>query len=285
MSSSRRTLRKSNLRPHRWILAGVAAAILSVAALLAAQSLTGSTKPAASMTSGSPAVKGAAAQAPASSPSPSSSSQVDFPVHSAITATFFYGGEASSADNNWQTNTETAWCGNWSHCFGGSDNPFRRQHNGDWPIGFKPKENPFYFALPCADFDAQGLRPDYVNSTRGNQQFKALTHGAPLSEDGSLLKNQWVKIVAGGHTVFAQWEDTGPFAKASDNNCQYIFGGPNAKPDNQFGEHAGIDVSPAVKNRLNMGGSATVSWQFVLPDQVPDGPWNEIVTTSGPYWP
>lgn len=271
--------------PIRLLLASAAAVLTAL--LVVAVSLTGSTKPAASpVTSGSPTVKGAATQTQSITPKPSSSvSQIDLPVHSRIIATFFYGGEASSADNNWQTNTATAWCDDWSHCFGGSDTPFSRQHNGDWPSGFKPRENPFYVALPCSDFGNTGLRSDYVKFAQTNQQFKALTHDAPLSEESSLLKNLWVKITAGSHTVYAQWEDSGPFAQASDNDCAYVFGGSNAKPDNQFGERAGIDVSPAVKNRLGMDGSATVSWQFVLPDQVPSGPWSQIVTKSGPYWP
>ena len=73
-------------------------------------------------------------------------------------ATNFWCGEAADADNDFISNAPSAWCDDWVESFGGIDDP---QHRGGYlPAGFQPKENPFYVALPFADYDDEGVRPN-----------------------------------------------------------------------------------------------------------------------------
>jgi len=59
-----------------------------------------------------------------------------------------------------------------------------------------------------------------------------------------------------------------------------VFGDADV-PLNTFDTVAGLDVSPAVWHRLGMTDNALTEWRFVEESEVPDGPWTEIVTTSG----
>ncbi|HSE29279.1 MAG TPA: hypothetical protein VLA77_01705 [Candidatus Saccharimonadales bacterium] len=205
-----------------------------------------------------------------------------YPDHTNIIATIFYGGEVESEDNNWQTNEETAYCSDWKHCFGGVDDPDSRQHDGAWPSGFKPRENPFYASLPCNEFNENG-------ETSG---FMAIKNQIPWSTDrpeGSALKNRWVQITLNDKTVYAQIEETGPFETGSEteNDCEYVFSTTDQRPKTQFGLKAGLDVSPATALALGLNidaGFGVVDWRFVDDNDVPIGPWREIVTTSAPYW-
>jgi hypothetical protein len=43
---------------------------------------------------------------------------------------------------------------------------------------------------------------------------------------------------------------------------------------------AGLDVSPAVWDYLRMTDNGLTSWRFVNAADLPNGPWNEIITTS-----
>lgn len=236
-----------------------------------------------------PVVPVAVSVSASSVPSSSPPAVWKYAVHTNIVGTYFYGGEPQSADNNFQTNEETAWCGKWSHCFGGVDDPKHRQHGNAWPAKFKPKENPFYVALPCSDYDTKGLNAGFMKFAKQVPWVTLNPDGTPAISDGiSVLKNRWVKIVAGDKTVYAQWEDTGPFENPTDNDCGYVFGSDAVRPANEFGLHAGIDLSPATLYALGApigAGEITVSWCFVDETDVPSGTWSEITTTSGPYWP
>ena len=57
----------------------------------------------------------------------------------------------------------------------------------------------------------------------------------------------------------------------------------DARPANTDYNGAGMDVSPALNGCLGFeslnGASDRVNWQFVDDENVPDGPWLEIVTT------
>ncbi|MDP2671458.1 MAG: hypothetical protein Q8P13_03290 [bacterium] len=191
-----------------------------------------------------------------------------YPLHRNIVATYFYVGELAGPDNDFISNTKSAWDGAWEKHFGGVDDPAHR--NGYWPAGFKPKENPFYFALPYGEFDEVGLK---ANAKTVYWYDKNL----PLGK--SLLKNRWVKISRAGKVCYAQWEDVGP---NDSDDVNYVFG--SAKSKNTFGLRAGIDLSPAVRDFLDLGDSGKVSWQFVNDADVPPGPWKQIVTTSNPSW-
>lgn len=195
------------------------------------------------------------------------SSSRSYPIHHNIIATYFWVGEAAGPDNDFISNTQSAWDIQWVQRFGGVDDPKNRK--GYFPAAFTPKENPFYFALPYGDYDEFGLKD---NSTKIYWYSKVGTNK-------SLLKNRWAKISSNGRTCYAQWEDVGP---NEDNDLSYVFG--SSKPKNTWGAKAGIDVSPAVRDCLKGGEVFKVSWQFVEANQVPSGPWKQIITKSDPNW-
>ena len=62
----------------------------------------------------------------------------------------------------------------------------------------------------------------------------------------------------------------------------YVFG--DKKPKNNTNDHAGLDVSPAVKDYLTLSDIDKVDWRFIDEDEVPDGPWKSTITTSDVYW-
>lgn len=157
------------------------------------------------------------------------------------------------------------WDNDWQSNFGGVDDPYRR--NGFWPADFKPRENPFYVALPYGEFD----------STHGNM-LRADALNIPWYRHGltPLLKNRWVEINFSERTCFAQWEDVGP---SEVDDFDYVFGRARI-PRNTFGLKAGFDVSPAVWHYLEMKDNEVTAWRFVNATDVPPGPWTEIITTS-----
>jgi hypothetical protein len=203
-----------------------------------------------------------------------------YPVHRNIVATVFWIGEGSNEDTGFITNEISAWDDRWLEHYGGVDDPERR--NGYHPAGFTPKENPFYFDVPYNDFQESGeRRPD---AHRVVPWAGERAHWGPRD---SMVKNRWVKIMREGRTCYAQWEDAGP---THYDDVDYVFG--TARPRNErtprFANGTGMDVSPAVRDCLGFQGinnaENRVDWQFVKAADVPDGPWKEIVTTSGVYW-
>ena len=192
-----------------------------------------------------------------------------YPLHQNITATYFWSGEPASKDNQYTDNLSSAWDSKWVEHFGGVDDPTDRI--GYLPAKFIPLENPFYFALPYDDLSSNGSRKSDVNSTVYWSQEKN------WNDSESMVKNKWIKITEDDKTVYAQWEDVGPF-EYDDKN--YVFG--TSLPVNKLNNNAGLDVSPAVKDYLGLyhQGKNQVSWQFVDFDNVPDGPWKKIITTS-----
>ncbi len=192
----------------------------------------------------------------------------EYPVHKNISTTYFWAGEEADADNKNISNLPSAWDDDWAKHFGGVDDPKHR--NGFLPAAFTPKENPFYFALPYNDFNSKG--------NQKNDSVALAIWGKPKSGD-SMCKNQWIKITKGGKTVYAQWEDVGPFG---EDDKAYVFGG--ATPKSKENSHAGLDVSPAVHDYLGLSDVDKTDWQFVDASAVPDGPWKKIVTTSQVFW-
>jgi len=180
--------------------------------------------------------------------------------------TLFWVGEPSDADDAFIANDVSYWDKDWQLSYGGVDDPKFR--NGYWPADFRPKENPFYVALPFGEFE----------STRGHT-LKRDAQNVPWYSRGlsPLLKNHWVEIKLGDRTCYAQWQDVGPF-KVDD--FAFVFG--NSKnPANTFDAKAGLDVSPAVWHYLSMKDNGFTAWRFSEAADVPSGPWTEIVTTSG----
>ena len=197
----------------------------------------------------------------------------DYPLHRDVTVTIFWIGESAGEENGNISNVASAWDEKWQARYGGEDSPDRR--DGYFPEGFVPKENPFYVALPYNDLDETGSRKPHAASW--------IPWYSPHTPSGeSLCKNRWVEISKGEKKVYAQWEDAGPFG---EDDAAYVFG--TSSPKNRINDHAGIDVSPAVRDYLNLRDIDKVNWRFVEDEDVPDGPWKRIVTVSGvdlPLW-
>ena len=178
-----------------------------------------------------------------------------------VTATVFWVGEQPT-ENNPTPNVQSAWDQNWQANFGGYDEPQNR--NGYLPAGFTPDLNPFYVALPYNDVAKGGVhRPEasevipwFWESYRG---------------DGiSVCKGRWIAIHHAGKVCFAQWEDVGPFEV---DHWQYVFGNEAPRPNRN--QSAGIDLSPAVRDYLQLRSGETVEWRFANDREVPGGPWRD----------
>lgn len=185
----------------------------------------------------------------------------------ATMTTYFFVGEPADASNDFIQNSESFWDEEWKEHFGGADDPSDRC--GYRPCGFTPLENPFYFALPYADYDQNG-------------DLKPSAHSVPWYRPGMtvVLKNHWIEVTHNGHTCYGQWEDVGP---DNEDDFAYVFGS-SLTPTNTFGEKAGLDVSPALWDCLGMADNDITSWKFVDESAVPAGPWKDIVTSSGSTW-
>jgi hypothetical protein len=188
--------------------------------------------------------------------------------------TLFWVGEGAGADNDYITNVESYWDERWQEHFGGVDSPDCR--SGYFPCGFTPKENPFYFALPYAEYDEAG---EIKESAKKIPWYRSSQSGAGENDAQTLLKNRWIAVRHGGATCYAQWQDVGP---NGEDDFAYVFG--SSAPTNTFGVRAGLDVSPALWKCLGMTDNAQTEWIFVDFLEVPEGPWKGIVTTSGISW-
>ena len=177
-------------------------------------------------------------------------------------ATVFWVGEGETEDNDYITNVESAWDGRWMEHYGGVDDPDVRC--GFQPCAFVPKENPFYVALPYNDLDDSG-------------RTKANARRIPwfTASNKSILKNRWIEVRHDGKTCFGQWQDVGPF---EEDDVEYVFG-DSKSPKNQFGEKAGIDLSPALASCLRIDGSDIVQWRHVEFENVPAGDCKNLITT------
>lgn len=177
---------------------------------------------------------------------------------------FFWVGEEADAENDYISNSDSAWDSYWVERYGGVDSVYDRC--GYRPCSFVPKENPFYFALPYNDLDFNDKKKEQATQIPWYEENK---------NKKSILKNRWIEINYGGKKCFAQWEDVGP---NGEEDYDFVFG--NAEPINKFGVKAGLDVSPAVRDCLEMKDNDYTSWRFVDDEQVEKGPWKETVTTG-----
>jgi hypothetical protein len=142
--------------------------------------------------------------------------------------------------------------------YGGVDDPVHR--NGYGPAGFRPLQNPFYVALPYCDLQAGRLKPEAAKVV---PWFVERFRGPGLS----VCRGRWLEIRSGVKTCYAQWEDVGPFCTDS---AGYVFG--NERPPWNLNHGAGIDVSPAVRDYLELESLGLVDWRFVEQAEVPPGP-------------
>ena len=190
-----------------------------------------------------------------------------YPERSNVTATVFWVGETAGPDNGGIANDVSAWDARWQAHYGGVDDPRGRTRGGQWPARFAPKENPFYFALPYSEFtDSGAVKPDVA-------KVPWYDPAHPPRSGASILKNRWIEVRHAGRTAYAQWQDVGPF---ETDDWPYVFG--DAAPAYAG---AGLDLSPATAAALGIDGRGQVSWRFVEADDVPPGPWTEIVTRRG----
>lgn len=148
----------------------------------------------------------------------------------------------------------------WAIHFGGIDSPAGRK--------FTPTENPYYCALPYGDLNER----DKLKKTASLYVpwYRTWDRQTPL------LKNHWVKIIYRGRRCYAQWADVGPFG---ENDYEWVFGNAS-RPKSKINKHAGLDVSPDVWKFLCMRGNALTDFEHVALEDVPDGPWLNIITSS-----
>ena len=99
------------------------------------------------------------------------------------------------------------------------------------------------------------------------QKRRALFPGLKMRIRDRLFR--LARIRKGNRTVYAQWEDAGPFRT---DHWQYVFGNERPKPNLNKG--AGLDVSPAVRDYLGMNDTDVTDWRFVEFSEVPRGPWS-----------
>ncbi|MFZ2279554.1 MAG: hypothetical protein WAW39_17290 [Prosthecobacter sp.] len=182
-----------------------------------------------------------------------------------IVATVFWVGEQPT-ENNPTPNDKSSWDTQWMQNFGGYDDPDPTKRTDNYtPVGFTPKQNPFYVALPyndCIDYNSH--KPE---ASRVIPWFKQKF----VRSGKTVLKGQWIAIRYGNRVCYAQWEDCGPFVT---DDHDYVFG--NARPKNTSNRGAGIDISPGVRDYLGISSSGRCDWRFVDVSEVPAGPWRNL---------
>jgi hypothetical protein len=183
-----------------------------------------------------------------------------YPWKRQIVTTVFWIGERPTA-NNPVPNYKSSWDARWAQNYGGLDHPDASQRRNYIPARFVPRQNPFYVALPYNDVTRGTTKPE---ARKAIPWFKQ----AFERPGKSVLKGRWVAIKRGKRICYAQWEDCGPFRT---DHWQYVFG--NQRPLPNLNQGAGLDVSPAVRDYLGMGGKDVCDWKFVEARDVPPGPW------------
>ncbi|MDI9890609.1 MULTISPECIES: hypothetical protein [unclassified Microbacterium] len=229
---------------------------------------------------------GVVACAPATAPAPLP--DTGYPWHTDIVATTFWVGEVfdpSASDGSQRLSTyDSRWLASYGGCDGVSEGTQcrtepRTAENGYFPTRMTPLENPFYLDLPYDD-----VNDDVGFAERG--KVIPWASEAPYAADVadptvSLMKNRWVVLRKGDRLCYGQIQDAGP---GEYRDAAYVFGSDDRRPDNTRFNGAGLDVSPALNGCLGFreldGEDDRVDWAFVDEDDVPDGPWTRIVTTS-----
>jgi hypothetical protein len=180
-----------------------------------------------------------------------------YPWKMDIYTTIFWIGEGGTTVSS-TDNVESAWDQDWRSNNGGSDTPNDRE--GYMPANHAARMNPFYVALPFNDL----AFPDKARRWLPAGWYRSPRDGKQVSA----CKDRWVEIKnAQGETCYAQWEDVGPLRY---DHAEYVFG--EERPDTLT--RAGLDVSPAVADYLNITGKNCVTrWRFVDDADVPPGYW------------
>ena len=143
-----------------------------------------------------------------------------YPWKKDIVTTVFWIGENPTA-NNPVPNHASSWDKAWAKNYGGYDDPNPARRQDYIPANFTPRQNPFYCALPYNDKAREGHRPE---APKVVPWFKEAYQGPAVS----VCKDRWIAIRKGNRTVYAQWEDAGPFRT---DHWQYVFGNERPKPN------------------------------------------------------
>ncbi len=197
---------------------------------------------------------------PAGNRSSADSPDAKYPWHENIVTTIFWVGE-TPAGNNPVPNRASSWDLNWASDYGGTDSPETGARRGFIPAGFVPRQNPFYVALPYNDVSGGRTKPEAARIIPWFQ--------SSFTRPGqTVLKDRWIAIRRGSRICYAQWEDVGPF---STDHWQYVFG--NERPRPNLNRGAGLDVSPAVRDYLQLAPTDVTDWKFVDFTEVQPGPW------------
>ncbi len=187
---------------------------------------------------------------------------VPYPWKTDIVTTIFWVGEPAAV-NNPVNNVASSWDHDWAANFGGLDDPNPAARRNFIPLKFIPRLNPFYCALPYNDVTKGSTKPE-------SRLVIPWYENAFIEEGRSVCRDRWIAIrnPRNGRICFAQWSDCGPFRT---DHWQYVFGPEKPRPN--LNQGAGLDVSPAVRDFLDLGGMDTTDWRFVEFRDVPRGPW------------
>ncbi len=196
-------------------------------------------------------------------------SRVLYPWKTLVTCTVFWIGELPT-DRNPTPNTKSSWDQEWSKNFGGYDDPDPAKRIANYATGefrpkaFVPKLNPFYVALPYNDVLGYGAHKPEAS--------RVIPWFAKMRPDPgkTVCKGRWLQIYNGSRSCYAQWEDCGPWVT---DDWEFVFG--TKPPKTRQNGSAGIDISPSVRDYLNLRSGLKVHWRFVEASQVPYGPWKK----------
>lgn len=207
--------------------------------------------------------------------------------HHTVTTTIFGIGEGPRKSNGNRKMVESAWIDGKDPetgmpmvvaKFGGVDNPFNRNKKG-LPVGFRPLHNPYYAGIPMDEFDGSNVLPGV------REQSPWALEAADLSADQSLIKGRQILVRRAGRTAVLQWYDTGIINSGKPAYEEYVFSTTDTK---QPRKKVQLKISPAAAHWLGFDvsdGNQRVEWNFVSPDDAPDGPWNDYTPVdSMTYW-
>jgi hypothetical protein len=187
-----------------------------------------------------------------------------YPWKTEIVTTVFWIGRARGRKKD--GSTASAWDANWARNYGGYDNPEPKSRRDFIPANFVPRQNPFYIALPYNDVSRNFTRPEAKTVI---PWYRDLVTSGQWVDGHSICHNRWLAIRNhAGKVCYAQWSDCGPY-KA--DHWQYVFGNEKPRPNANGG--AGLNVSPAVRDYLQLADTDVTDWKFVEVAKVPDGPW------------
>jgi hypothetical protein len=282
---------------RRWPATLTAMAVICLATASCSHATPPNINGAPGLTTASTAAPTTTATSSASAAGPSDQSSIPpasaaggrtYPQHTGIVATTFWVGEIFDPNASDGSQVISTYDSHWAVHYGGCDGNTiagacttepRTVANGYLPSSMTPKENPFYLDLPFDDVNdpAAFARRATVIPWAQDPGYA----GRETDRSFSYMKNRWVQISNGTSTCYGQVQDAGP---GKYNDADYVFGGADSRPSNTKFNSAGADVSPALNGCLGFsdinGQDDRINWRFVEFDDVPEGPWRTIITTS-----